>query len=301
VVETGFDGKRRDCFCRGMALAVTTLGILGCEISGADLSLPLVPEHRAAIQDALEKHLVVLVRGQRLSDPQLLTFSRNFGALDPPGPNPYGEPFNKEFPEINVISNVIENGRPIGGLGAGEAAWHADMTYIAIPPKAAILHALEIPADGGGNTYFADMYAAYAALPSDLKAAIEGRSAMHDASRNSAGLLRKGYSEVRDVRDTMGVLHPLARTDAKSGRRALYLGRRHNSYIAGMPLAESDALLDRLWAHATGPQFTLCHEWRVGDVLMWNNLGVLHRRDPFDASARRIMHRTQIKGVEPIQ
>jgi taurine dioxygenase len=283
-----------------VTLSILTPGRLGAKIRGIDLSQPLGAENRAAFEDALERRLVVVARDQKLSDPQLLAFSGNFGELDPPGPNPYGEPFNKAFPEINVISNVIENGRPIGGLGAGEAAWHADMTYTDIPPKAAILHAWEIPQGRGGNTYFADMYAAYEALPADLKTAIEGKSAMHDASRNSAGLLRKGYAEVRDVREAVGVTHPLARTDPKTGRRALYLGRRHNSSIAGMVIAESEALLDRLWAHATEARFTLCHEWRVGDVVMWNNLAVLHPRDPFDASARPIMHRTQIKGVERI-
>ena len=103
------------------------------------------------------------------------------------GPNPYGEPFNKQFPEINVISNVIENGKPIGNLGAGEAVWHADMTYIDVPPKAAVLYSLEVPHDGGGNTHFADMFAAYEALPAALKQTIEGKVAVHDASRNSAG------------------------------------------------------------------------------------------------------------------
>src|SRR5213595_1968185 len=111
------------------------------------------------IDSVSETRLVVVARGQQLSDPQLLAFSRQFGELDPPGPNPYGEPFNKQFPEINVISNVMENGRPIGNLGAGEAVWHADMTYIDVPPKAAVLYALEAP-PGQGNTYFADMFAA---------------------------------------------------------------------------------------------------------------------------------------------
>jgi len=273
---------------------------LGSEILGFDLSKPLSPADRDAIADALDRHLVVVARGQRLSDPELLAFSRNFGELDPPGPNPYGEPFNKEFPEINVISNVIENGRPIGGLGAGEAAWHADMTYVDVPPKAAILHALEIPAGGGGNTYFADMYAAYEALPADLKKGTQGKIAVHDASRNSAGILRKGYAEVTDVRNTIGARHPLIRTNPRSGRRALFLGRRHNAYVLGLPVPESEALLDALWAHAAQPRFAMCHVWQVGDVLMWNNLSVMHRRDPFDENARRIMHRTQIKGVERI-
>ncbi len=272
---------------------------IGAEIRGIDLSQPLVRADVDAIEQAWRQRLVLLVRGQRLSDPQLLAFSGYFGELDPPGPNPYGEPFNKEFPEINVISNVVENGRPIGNLGAGEAVWHADMTYIEVPPKAGILYALEVP-PAGGNTYFADMYAAYETLPAKLKEAIDGKIAIHDASRNSAGLLRKGYREVQDVRATVGARHPLVRTDPETGRKALFLGRRPNSYVVGMDVAESEALLDALWEHATQRRFALCHEWQAGDLLMWNNLAVLHRRDPFDAGSRRVMHRTQIKGHQRV-
>src|SRR6266571_1851130 len=158
---------------------------LGAEVSGIDLSKPVALGDVETIEDVWRERLVVVFHGQKLSDPQLLAFSRNFGELDPPGPNPYGEPFLKEFPYINVISNVVENGRPIGGLGAGEAVWHADMTYIEVPPKAAVLHALEIPHEGGGNTYFADMFAAYEALPRELKHTVEGKRLVHDASRNS--------------------------------------------------------------------------------------------------------------------
>ncbi len=272
---------------------------LGAEIAGLDVAQPLAHGDVEAVKAAWRERLVLLFCGQSLSDPQLLAFSRCFGELDPPGPNPYGKPFNKEFPEINVISNVVENGRPIGNLGAGEAVWHADMTYVDIPPKAGILHALEVPR-AGGNTYFADMYAAYETLPGELKQAISGRTAIHDASRNSAGFLRKGYREVTDVRQTVGARHPLVRTDPESGRKALFLGRRPNSYVVGMEVADSEALLDALWEHATLPQFAVCHQWQAGDLLMWNNLAVLHRRDSFDASARRVMHRTQIKGDERV-
>jgi taurine dioxygenase len=272
---------------------------LGAEILGVDLSELLAQSEVDAIEHAWRTRLVIVVHDQHLSDPQLLTFSRYFGDLDPPAPNPYGEPFNKEFPVINVISNVVEDGRPIGNLGAGEAVWHADMTFIETPPKAAVLYALEVP-PSGGNTYFADMFAAYEALAPDLKAAIKGRLAVHDASRNSAGGLRKGYKEVTDVRETVGARHPLVRTDPKTGRKALFLGRRPNSYVIGMELAESERLLDALWAHVSEPRFAMCHEWRKGDLLMWNNLSVLHRRDPFDPTSRRIMHRTQIKGNEQI-
>src|SRR5215470_167670 len=283
-----------------MTLSVRNLeAALGAEVAGIDLSKPVAQDDVKTIEQVWRERLVVVFHRQKLSDAQLIAFSRNFGELDPPGPNPYGQAFNKEHPELNVISNVVENGKPIGNLGDGEAVWHADMTYVDVPPKAAILHSLEVPPTGG-NTYFANMFAAYEALPSDLKRAAEGKVAVHDASRNSAGFLRKGYKEVTDVRQTVGARHPLVRTDPVSGAKALFLGRRPNSYVVGLDLADSEALLDALWAHATGPRFAMCHEWRLGDLLMWNNLGVLHRRDAFDPGSRRVMHRTQIKGEERI-
>jgi len=127
-----------------MAIVIRNLDApVGAELHGIDLAEPLLHPDLRAMKCAWQTRLVIIAREQRLSDPQLLAFSRQFGALDPPGPNPYGEPFNKQFPEINVISNVIENGKPIGNLGAGEAVWHADMTYVDVPPKAAVLYALE--------------------------------------------------------------------------------------------------------------------------------------------------------------
>jgi taurine dioxygenase len=285
-----------------MAVHIKNLNAaLGAEVAGVDLSKPLPQADIDAIGAAWRERLVVIFHGQNLSDPQLIAFSKNFGELDPPGPNPYGEPFNKAHPELNVISNVIENGKPVGNLGDGEAVWHADMTYVEVPPKAALLHALEVPPpEAGGNTYFADMFAAYASLPAELKQAVAGKTAVHDASRNSAGMLRQGYQDVTDVRQTVGAHHPLVRTDPKTGRKALFLGRRPNAYVLGLSVAESEVLLDALWAHATQPRFTMCHRWQVGDLLMWNNLSVLHRRDPFDPKSRRIMHRSQIKGDECI-
>ena len=276
-------------------------GALGAEVAGVDVSKPLPQADIDAIEATWRERFVVVFHDQALSDPQLIAFSKNFGELDPPGPNPFGQPFLKDHPELNVISNVIEDGKPIGNLGDGEAVWHADMTYVEVPPKAAMLHALEVPPpEAGGNTYFANMFAAYDALPADLKQAADGKVAVHDASRNSAGMLRKGYQEVTDVRQTLGARHPLVRTDPKTGRKALFLGRRPNAYVLGLSLADSDALLDALWAHATQPRFAMCHEWKVGDLLMWNNLSVLHRRDPFDPKMRRVMHRSQIRGSERI-
>jgi taurine dioxygenase len=274
---------------------------LGAEVLGIELAAPLRESEVDAIETAWRERLVVVFHGQSLSDPQLITFSENFGELDPPGPNPYGEPFNKAYPEVNIISNVVENGKPIGSLGDGEAVWHADMTYVDVPPKAAVLHALEVPPpEAGGNTYFANMFAAYETLPGHLKKAAEGKAAVHDASRNSAGHLRKGYKGGTDVRETVGAHHPLIRTDPGTGRKALFLGRRPNAYVLGLDLAESEALLDALWSHATQARSAMRHRWQVGDVLMWNNLCVLHRRDPFDPTTRRVMHRSQIRGHERV-
>jgi alpha-ketoglutarate-dependent taurine dioxygenase len=285
-----------------MSISIRKLdAALGAEIDGVDASRALPQADIDAIEAAWRERLVVVFHGQDLSDPQLIAFSKNFGELDPPGPNPYGEPFNTAHPELNVISNVIENGKPMGNLGDGEAVWHADMTYVEVPPKAAMLHALEVPPpESGGNTYFANMFAAYEILPANLKKTADGRIAAHDASRNSAGMLRKGYKEVSDVRETVGAHHPLVRTDPRTGRKALFLGRRRSAYVLGLDVADSEALLDALWAHATQPRFAMCHEWKIGDLVMWNNLSVLHRRDPFDPKTRRVMHRSQIKGNERI-
>ena len=279
---------------------IPTGAALGAEIRGVDLSKPLDHQTLDEIRRAWDEHLVLLFRRQDLSDPELLAFSRNFGELDPPGPNPYGTTFLPEFPEMNVISNVKdEQGGPIGTLGSGEAVWHADMTYIDTPPKGSILHALEVPV-GQGDTYFANMIAAHDDLPDDLKQQAENKRAIHDAAHNSAGMRRKGCVEIDDVRQTPGARHPLIRRDPATGRRALFLGRRPHSYILGMAPAESDTLLDRLWAHAGNPKYAWSHQWLPGDLLMWQNLWVLHRRDGFDPAARRILHRTQIKGDQPI-
>ncbi len=278
-----------------MSITVAPLApALGAEVCGVDLRAVDAAD-LAAIRDAWRKHLVLRFRRQTLTDAQLLAFSRLLGELDPPGPNPYGAPFLADFPEINVISNVVVDGKPIGNLGDGEATWHGDMTYVDAPPCAALLYALEVP-PGGGDTYWANMYQAYETLPADLKEAIAGRTAVHDATYNSAGLMRKGMQPVSDPRQAPGARHPLVVVHPETGWPALFLGRRRNGYIVGFGLAESEALLDRLWAHATQPGLTFRQVWEKGDLLLWDNRCTLHRRDAFDPARRRVMHRTQIKG-----
>ncbi len=279
-------------------ITVTPLApALGAQVEGVDLRNPIPPEVLQELLEAWHRHLVLRFRGQALSDPELLAFSRLLGELDPPGPNPQGKPYLADFPEINVISNVKQGGVAIGGLGDGEAIWHCDMTYVERPPRAAALHALELP-PSGGDTFWSNQYLAFETLPDDLRRAIEGRVAVHDATYNSAGIMRKGYKEVTDPREAPGARHPLVIVHPVTQRPALFLGRRRNSCIVGMDLAESDALLDRLWAHATQPELTFRQVWKQHDLILWDNRCTLHRRDAFDPTSRRIMHRTQIKGPE---
>ena len=273
--------------------------MIAADIQDANLSQPLDDVSIAAITKAWNENLVLRFRNQHLSDADLIRFSSYFGELDPPGPNPYGVTFLPEFPEINVISNVKDDtGVPIGNLGDGEAVWHADMTYIDNQPEAGILYALEVPV-GQGDTYFANMVAAYNDLPSDLRVAIEGKTLIHDAAHNSAGMLRKGYEEITDIKLTPGARHPLAYED-QHGRVSLFLGRRPHAYIVGMGESDSGSLLDALWTHATQPKYSWHNEWQKGDLVMWQNRMVMHRRDAFDPSTRRVMHRTQLKGKSPI-
>ena len=268
---------------------------MGAEVSGVDVSKPIAKEDLVQIMDAWKEHLVLRFRGQELTDPQLLQVSRNFGEIDPPGPNSYGKPFLADFPDINVISNIKVGDQALGGLGDGEAIWHADMTYIDTPPKASFLHALEIPPTGG-NTEWCNMYIAYEALPTHLKNEIRGLKAIHDATYNSAGMIRKGMKDVQDPREAPGAHHPLISRHPESGLPCLFLGRRRNSYILGLDLDASNQLLDELWAHIDNPEFTFTQVWQLYDLILWDNRCTLHRRDSFDPQARRLMHRTQIKG-----
>jgi taurine dioxygenase len=271
---------------------------LGAEIRSVDLKA-VTDADFAAIQRAWNDHSALVFRGQQLNDDDLIAFSRRFGDLDWAPVQETGRRFVEGHPEIYVVSNVIVNGEPIGSLGAGEASWHTDMSYLEIPPKASMLYALEVP-PSGGNTYFCGMYHAYDSLPDALKRRITGRMLKHDGTYNSGGYLRQGVTAGDDPVTSPGAWHPLVCTHPETKRRTLYLGRRRNAYIQGLPLAESEALLDELWAIATREEFTWWNEWQVGDLVLWDNRSTMHRRDPFDPTTRRILHRTQIKsGTRP--
>ena len=167
------------------------------------------------------------------------------------------------------------------------------MTYTERPPPASVLLGVEIP-PVGGDTWFADQYAAYDALPDALRARIESLALKHDAAHTSVGDMRPGYAPFDDPREAPGVVHPMVKTHEETGRRCLYLGRREWAYIPGLALAESEALLDTVWSYATLPQNVIRQQWQVGDVIIWDNRCVLHRRDEFDASGRRLLRRCQV-------
>jgi taurine dioxygenase len=281
----------------GDALDVIPTGAaLGAQVRGVDLR-NLDAAAFAHLMQAWHDHSVVLVRDQQLSDDDLIAFSRRLGELDWAPIQENGRRFVEGYPEIYIVSNVKVNGEPIGSLGDGEAVWHTDMSYLDVPPKASMLYALEVPPTGG-NTSFCTMYGIYEALPAVLKVRIAGLKIKHDGTYNSGGYVRQGVTATDDPLTSPGAVHPLVCTHPNSGRRMLYLGRRRNAYLLGLALADSEALLDELWSFVDRPQFAWEHVWRVGDLVLWDNRCTMHRRDAFDPSSRRIMHRTQVKGEQ---
>jgi len=268
---------------------------VGAEVSGVDVANLSAAEFDA-IERAWYAHSALLFRDQELTDDDLIAFSRRFGELDHPPVNESGKTFVADHPEIFVVSNVIgPDGVPIGSLGAGEAQWHTDMSYLPEPPDASMLYALEVPPEGG-DTWLCGMEAALRALPPKLRERVRDLEIKHDGTYNSGGYLRKGLAATDDPTKSVGTPHPIVCAHPKTARPVLYLGRRRNAYVVGLPLEESERLLDEIWKYASLPANCYAHRWRVGDLLMWDNRSTMHRRDPFDASARRIMHRTQIKG-----
>jgi taurine dioxygenase len=266
---------------------------LGAQVHGVDLRV-LDAEIFAAIHRAWLDHQVLLFRDQQLTDEDLTSFSWRFGDLDEAPLQETGRRFVEGHPEIYVVSNVVQDGEPIGSLGAGEAVWHTDMSYLPDPPIASALYSLEVPSHGG-DTSFCSMYAAWDELPGPLQRRVEELRVKHDGTYNSGGYVRQGVTPTGDPRTSPGTIHPIVSVHPETGRRALYLGRRRNAYIEGLSLDDSNALLDEIWAQATRDSLTWRHRWRVGDLVLWDNRCTMHRRDAFDPTARRVMHRTQIR------
>ena len=272
--------------------------MLGAEISNVNLSSELDSETINEIKNAWNKYIVLLFRSQSLTNQQYVNFSKNFGVLDEAPLDKDGKMMVDGFPELLIVSNIEENGSAVGSLGNLECEWHTDMSYNPTPPMGSCLYAIEVPNEGG-NTGFLNMELAYQALPADLKETIAGKRIKHDATHNSAGQIRQGMFKPEDVTKSPGAYHPIVRTHPETGRPSLFLGRRPNAYIESFSRSDSEFLLDRIWSHITQSQFIWEHKWRKGDVLLWDNRNAMHRRDPFDNTKRRYMHRTQISGDLP--
>lgn len=273
---------------------LSTGAALGAEVRGIDLSCKIDDEVFRHIYKAWNDHLVLRFRGQRLDDNALVAFSRRFGELDMAPTPAAGERMVVTLPEVAVISNIVVGGKAVGSLGNSELVWHQDMSYNELPPKASLLYGIETPS-AGGETFFYNLYKAYATLPEALKSRIQELSCKHDATRNSSGQLRKGFEERYSNAERPGAIHPLVVRHPETGHASLYLGRRPNAWIVGLSDTDSDALLDELWAHVQQGPHLWAQEWRKGDLVIWDNRCTLHRRNQLDPSLRRLMHRTQVR------
>ncbi|WP_051380452.1 TauD/TfdA family dioxygenase [Bradyrhizobium sp. WSM1743] len=256
-----------------------------------------------AIDDRVVKELraawtqypVLRFRNVPIGDAEQVAFTRALGPVSYPVKQSRGK--HEKFPEILVISN-----KGSGDLGDGEVTWHTDMWYIERPPSAAILRAVELPA-AGGNTYFSNMYAAFTSLPDALKKRLRGLSIHHQSVLDTYDTVRLGKESPSssDFASWPGVDHPIVRRHADSGKPCLYLGSvRAYQSIPGMKQQEAKELLDELWQRATDRADVWYQEWKPGDMLLWDNRCLMHRRDAFDRGSIRLMHRTTVEGERPL-
>lgn len=279
----------------------STTAVLGADVEGVDLAAPS-PADLDTIHEALRDRLVIRLRGYTLDDVAFTHLAERFGQLEgSPEFSRSRKVYVPESPLMTVVSNVTENGTPVGDHGDGELNWHTDQGFVDRPSCYTFLLAREVP-PSGGNTSFANMYNAYERLPAEVKQRIARLRVKHQESHTAQGIARPGYSDIRtsDPRELPGPQHPLVRTHPQSGRKALYLGRRFGAYIPGLPLAESEAMLELMWSHAARPEDVWTQEWQVGDLIVWDNRCTMHRRDAFSGQGRRRMHRLTTIGERPV-
>ena len=256
------------------------------EILGVDLSAAMSDGDFDAIKKVWLENKVTVFRDQELSDNELTRFTERFGPLFVHVRSQFND---KTRPGIMLISNIKENGRDLGELGNGDLAWHSDQSYSAEPVFATLMYAIEIPTEGGG-TWFCDTARAYENLPEATKARIDGLKQNFSIEVTVETQHVALTEEQRQLKPP--VTHPLVRTHPELGRKSLYLSPAHSIGLADLPADEGAALLAELEDWAGRPEFTYLHEWRVGDVVMWDNTSTMHRRDAFSADERRLLKRT---------
>ncbi len=285
---------------------VPTGAALGAEVRGLDLR-DLNDASFKELHPIWLEHMLLLFRGQKLTADDLVTLVKRFGT-PVTSSNLHKRDLaertaNQVFslpPEVTVVTNLKQDGKPVGILGDGELAWHADFTFSERPTAARMLLAVEIP-PSKGHTYFINCYAAYDTLSDDLKRRISGKTIKQSNIVDTAMKLRPGASLDADIRTFPGPSHPIISTHPETRRNILFLGRRHGAYVNGLAMEDSEALLNELWAHAIQPRFTYEHNWQVGDVVVWDNRATLHKRDAFDSTARRVLYAAQVEGHKPFE
>jgi taurine dioxygenase len=271
---------------------------LGAEIVGLDLAEPLSQDDFVRIHRAhLDYHLLVF-REQHITPSQQVAFSRRFGPLQIHVLRQFQLPAN---PEVLVISNIRENGAPIG-LGDAGHFWHSDLSYKAVPSLGSMLHAQELPEEGG-DTLFANQHAAWESLPRHLQRAVEGASAEHNYLAKYAELQKRNpwrpSLTQAQIDEVVPVVHPVVRTHPETGRRALFVSEHFTTRIVGLPESDSQALLAALFAHSTRPEFVYRHQWQPHDMVFWDNRSLTHLAAGCPDHLRRKLYRTTIEGSAP--
>lgn len=283
-----------------------TNGPVGVEIDDVDLATELDEATFKEIEAAYNANPVVVLRGQKLTPEQHVRFSRRFGGLEIHVLEQYLLPGH---PEILVVSNVTdENGNLIGLADAGRVCvWHTDTSYLEKPSRGSMLYAVEVPEKDGrslGDTLFADTASAYDALAAAMKRRLQGLRAIHRMTKGYEVEKKKSDKSVAYSQDqhrqNPDRAHPIARTHPVTGRKCIYLNKLCVIGIEGMPDAESEPLLGELYAHCIQPQFVYRHEWRAGDLVMWDNCSAQHVAViDYELPLRRLMHRTTVAGTVP--
>ncbi|MDA0655168.1 MAG: TauD/TfdA family dioxygenase [Proteobacteria bacterium] len=286
---------------------------LGAEVRGIDYAKEVPLDVSERLKEIWAEYKVLLLRGQFLEKQSLYAAAEALGGVqDTAARARYFKAGLKEgsarisdFPGISFISNLGEDGKPAlktASSGSLEIPWHTDNSYRLDPPMGSMLNAVDVPTENGGHTSFLDAVAAYETLPDDLRQAIEGKHMCHDDSHNTTGELRPVYNgkEPTCREEIDGPVHPMVRIHPVTGKRALYLSRRHgfpSAYIVEMSDEESESVQDRIWAHITQDKFIWTHtDWTPGDLLMWDNQQVLHKRSAVNPNQKRFMHRVLVKS-----
>lgn len=275
--------------------AVPLNAALGARIEGLDRADARRPEVAAFLNRALGEHLLVVVPGTPMTAPEMRDFSTAFGK---PRAQLLRYKRNGEVPEVSTMVSTIMADGTTDKTAIRSEDWHTDDSYMAVPAKATLLHAMEIPSHGG-RTWFCNMHSVYEALPETTRERIDGKRAMHGYDTARARN-RPSPRTAQEIAETPDIEHPLVRTHPDTGRKALYLNFNRLDRIVGLERAESDELLDELAAEARKPQHHFGHEWTVGDCVIWDNRATMHRVDvDYPVGERRIMQRVLIEGDKP--